>query len=105
MKKTFAIAIASAALLLAAANQTFTGTITDSMCGADHKSMHMGSDAKCVTECVRMGAHYTLWDGKTNYGLSDQRNAAKFPAKKVTVTGSLNAKGDTIQVTSIKPAP
>ena len=66
--------------------------------------MHMGSDAKCVTECVRMGAQYTLWDGKTNYELSDQKNAAKFAAKKVTVTGALNAKGDTIQVTSITPA-
>lgn len=104
MKKTLGILIASAALL-AAASQTFTGTITDSMCGPDHRAMHMSSDARCAAECVRIGSHYTLWTGKANYALSDQKNAARFAAKKVTVTGSLDAKGATIQVSSITPAP
>ncbi|HWB85608.1 MAG TPA: hypothetical protein VG675_15795 [Bryobacteraceae bacterium] len=107
MKKQIAIVFASAAMLLAApAKQTFTGIITDSMCSnADHKDMHMGSDAKCVTECVKgMGGKYVLYDGKEAYTLSDQKTPEKFAAKKVTVTGTLDAKTKTIQVSSIAAA-
>jgi len=103
MKKTLGLIFAMAALALAA-DQTFTGTVTDSMCGGDHKAMNMGSDDKCVTECVKMGAKYALWDGKNTYTLSDQKAAAKFPAKKVTVTGTLDQATKTIQVKSIAAA-
>jgi len=99
MKKTITIILASAAMSFAA---TFTGTVTDSMCGNDHKSMNMGADEKCVTECVKMGSKYALYDGKNTYTLSDQKAAAKFAAKKVTIQGTLN--GSTIQVTSIAAA-
>ena len=104
MKKTFATILASATLIWAAASQTFTGTVTDSMCGADHKSMNMGADEKCVTECVKMGSKYALYDGKNIYTLSDQKAAAGFAARKVTVTGTLNEKTKTIQVSSIAAA-
>ena len=100
MKKTIVLTLALAASLLAA-GQTFTGTVTDGMCGGNHKSMNMGTDEKCVTECARSGAKYALWDGKQTYVLSDQNGAAKFAAKKVTVTGTLDAKTKTIQVSSI----
>ncbi len=102
MKKQIAILIASAALMFAAGQQTFTGTITDSMCGGDHKAMNMGSDEKCTNACVRAGAKYALWDGKKTYILSDQKTPTQYAAKRVTVTGTLS--GDTIQVDSIKPA-
>ena len=51
MKKQIAVVIASGTLTLAApASQTFTGIITDDLCGnADHKAMNMGVDEKCVT--------------------------------------------------------
>jgi hypothetical protein len=101
MKKTIATILASAALTWAAGS-TFTGTVTDSMCGADHKAMNVSPDEKCVTECVKMGSKYALYDGKNTYTLSDQKAAAKFAAKKVTVTGTLN--GSTIQVTAIAAA-
>jgi len=101
MKKTIATILASAALMWAAADQTFTGTITDSMCGADHKAMNMGTDAKCVTECVKMGSKYALYDGKNTYALSDQKAASWYVAKKVTVTGTLNERTRIIRVTSI----
>ena len=106
MKKTIAITIAGAALMWAADNQTFTGTITDSMCGdTDHKAMKMGNDPKCVVECVKgMGGKYALYDGKTTYILSDQKTPAKFAAKKVTVTGTLDEKTKTITVASIAAA-
>jgi len=103
MKKQIAILIAGAALMLAASGkQTFTGTITDSMCGRDHKAMNMGADGQCVTECVKGGAKYELWDGKKAYLLSDQQTPAKFAAKKVTVVGTL--ENQTIKVESIAAA-
>jgi len=103
MKKTIAMIFASAALMLAA-DQTFTGTVTDSMCGGSHKAMNMASDEKCVIECVRAGAKYALWDGSATYILSDQTGASKFAAKKVIVKGTLDAKAKTIQVSSIVAA-
>lgn len=96
-----------AALLCAApASQTFTGTITDDMCGKDgHAGMKMGSDAKCVTECVKgMNAKYALYDGNEVYVLSDQKAPAKFAAQKVTVTGTLDPAKKIIKVEKIEPA-
>jgi hypothetical protein len=107
MKKQIAIAIASAALILAApAPQTFTGIITDDMCAkGDHKAMNMGSDPKCVTECIKgMNGKYVLYDGQNSYVLSDQKAPAKFAAQKVTVTGTLDEKTKTIAVSKIEAA-
>jgi hypothetical protein len=109
MKKRIVIGMAAAALMLAAAaeKQTFSGVITDSDCAkGDHKAMNMGpTDAKCVTECVKeMGGKYVLYDGKDAYTLSDQKNAEKFAARKVTVKGTLDAKTKTIQVDSMAAA-
>ena len=106
MKKQIAIVIASAALMFAAGPQKFTGTITDDMCGkADHKSMNMGSDEKCVDECIKtMKGKYVLYDGKDTWILSDQTAPAKFAAKKVTVTGTLDEKTKTIKVDKIVAA-
>lgn len=74
---------------------TVTGVITDSMCAAaDHSHMKMGpTDAACTIACVEAhGALYVLYDGKDVYGLSDQRTPENFAGKKVTVTGTLDAK-------------
>jgi hypothetical protein len=103
MKRTIVTMFASAALMLAA-DQTFTGIVTDDMCGESHKAMNMSPDEKCVIECVRGGAKYALWDGKQTYVLSDQKGAAKFPAGKGIVKGTLDAKAKTIQVSSIMAA-
>src|ERR1700682_3892667 len=99
MKTSIAIAIAIAALGFAADKQTFTGVITDDMCEkTDHKSMNMGPSAKCVTECVKgMGGKYVLYNGKTAHILSDQKTPEKFAAQKVTITGTLDAKTNSIQ--------
>ncbi len=96
----------AAALFAAPASQKFTGTITDDMCGAEkHSGMKMGTDEKCVTECVKgMSAKYALFDGTNVYVLSDQKTPAKFAAKKVTVTGTLNPQTKTIQVEKIEAA-
>ncbi len=97
------LALGLAALTLAFAADTFTGTITDDMCSNTHADMKMGSDAKCVTECVKtMNAKYALYDGKNTYVLSDQKSPAKFAGQKVTVTGTLNGK--TLKVAHIAAA-
>jgi hypothetical protein len=96
--------LAIAALAGAQGKQTFTGTITDSMCPtADHSQMKMGpTDAECTKACVSIhGAMYVLYDGKNVYELSDQKTPEKFAAKKVKVTGTLDAKTKTIKVDSI----
>jgi hypothetical protein len=104
--KKIALALSAAALLMAADGpQTITGTVTEDMCGANHKAMDMGPDEKCIAECVKsMHAKYALYDGKTVYELSDQKGAAKFAAKKVTVKGTVDPAAKTIQVTSIAAA-
>ena len=105
MKTQIATLLAATALMAQAA--TFTGLITDSECAkGDHKAMAMASpDAKCVVECVKgMGGKYGLYDGKATYALSDQKTPEKFAAKKVTVTGTLDAKTKTIKVESMVAA-
>ena len=84
--------------------QTFVGTITDNMCPmASHTQMQMGpTDADCVKACVAAhGAAYVLYYGKKAYALSDQKTPQQFAARKVKVTGTLDAKTKTIQVDSM----
>jgi hypothetical protein len=99
--------LAVAALSAAPRPQTFTGTVTDSVCGnAGHAGMRMGpTDAECTIACVDAhGAAYVLFDGKHVYTLSDQRTPEKFAGHKVTVKGTLDAKTQTIRVDSIAAA-
>ncbi len=100
----FACVFLLSALVLCAADQKFTGTITDTMCGKDHKPMKVTPEDKCVRECVKAGSKYALYDGKEVYVLSDQKLPEKYAAQKVTVMGTLDAKTKTITVSSIQPA-
>jgi hypothetical protein len=96
-----------ATLAAAQAKQKFTGIITDNMCAlADHSRMRMGpTDAECTLACISAhGATYVLYDGKDVYALSDQQTPEKFAGKKVTVTGTLDAKTKTVQVDSMVAA-
>jgi hypothetical protein len=98
-KKSLLLFAASACLAAAA---TFTGVITDEMCGNDHKMMNVTPDTKCVTDCVKAGSKYALLVGTKVYKLSDQAASAKFPGQKVKVTGTL--KDDIITVKSVEAA-
>jgi len=102
-----AVVLALAGLSAGQGKQTFTGVITDGECPtADHSQMRMGpTDAECVTACIAdHGASYVLYDGKDVYALSDQKTPERFAARKVTITGSLDAKRTTIQVDSMSAA-
>ena len=100
MTKLTSLLIAGA-LVAGAAAQTFTGVITDSMCGNDHSMMNVTPDSKCVRECVKQGAKYALFDGKSSYVLSDQQTPQQFAGQKVRVTGVLNEKTKILKVDSI----
>ena len=102
------IALFSTGMLavVASAPQTFTGVITDTMCGLNHKPMNMGSDSKCTQECVRTSSDkkikYALYDGKNGHVLSDQQTPESFAGQRVTVTGVLFEKTKIIQVDKIE---
>ena len=103
--KTVVFLIGAAALLVSApAKRTFTGVVTDQMCGADHNKMKIKPDAKCARECVKAGSQWALVEGGNVYVLSDAKAADAFAGQKVKVSGTLDAKTNTIQVDTITAA-
>jgi hypothetical protein len=91
-------------LINAAAAETFTGVITDTMCGAKPHTMMKGhTDPECVKMCVKGSYVYALSDGTNVIKLSDQKVAAQYVAQKVNVTGTYDEKTKTIKVVSIEP--
>jgi hypothetical protein len=107
MKKVISTLIFGTALLAAADKpQTYTGVITDTMCGAKH-AMGITPDDKCVRECVKMDPKkwkYALLVGTNVYALSDQQTPEKFAAQKVTVTGTLFERTKVLKVDKIEAA-
>jgi hypothetical protein len=102
MYKKALLLCAATVCLAAAPPKSFTGVITDEMCGNDHKMMNVTPDTKCVADCVKAGSKYVLLSETKIYKLSDQTAPAKFPGQKVKVTGTL--AGDTITVKSVEAA-
>jgi hypothetical protein len=91
-----------AAAAFAAKAQTFTGTVTDAMCGAAH--MMEGDPAACLRTCVNKGSKYALLVGDKVYTLDSSNPAtldalAKLAAQKAMVKGTVD--GDTITVSSV----
>jgi hypothetical protein len=84
-----------------AAGKTYTGTVSDAMCGAKH----MGPAAECTRGCVSKGSKYALVVGDRVYTLETSDKAAlatldKQAGARVTVTGT--EKDNTITVSSVK---
>ena len=85
----------------AAASQTFTGTVTDTMCGKKHMSPRK-SDGDCTRECMKLKGDWTygLVVGSSVYHLTgDKKQLAAVAAHRVTVTGVVT--GETIAVRTI----
>src|SRR5262249_38511624 len=101
------IAVATFATTLAipmaySASQTYTGIISDSMCGSKHM-MPGKSAAECTQECVKAGASYILVSGNKSYSLSAKpQTLAPFAGKQVVIEGNLTA--NKIAVTMIHEA-
>jgi hypothetical protein len=90
---------------LAAKIQTFTGTVSDAMCGATH--MMEGDPASCLRTCVNKGSKYALVVGDKVYTLDSSSPATldalgKLAAQKATVKGTID--GETISVSSVAAA-
>ncbi len=91
----------------------YLGEISDSQCAfAVHsksgsheqvKNLMGGSTESCTKACVGMGGKYVLMTSKDHkiFNLDNQELAAKFPGKKVKVTGSPVENGKALQVQSI----
>ena len=95
----------AASSALAVAGKTFTGTVSDSMCGAKHAMP--GDAAACTRGCVSKGSKYALVVGDKVYTLETSDKAAlaaldKQAGAKATVTGT--EKDNTITVSSVKAA-
>ena len=106
MKKWILLTAAAGLLAASSGQKTFTGTITDSMCGTKH-NMGISPVAKCVRYCVNLDPKkwkYALQVGSKVYVLSDQQTPEKFAAQKVKITGKLYAKTGIIAVEKIEPA-
>ena len=93
----------SASFALAQADQTLTGTVSDSMCGKKHM-MAGKTAAECTRECVKEGSDYALVVGDKVYTLKGDRPAIdKYAGANVTVKGKLS--GSTVTMASIKAIP
>ena len=105
MKRTCLI-LTLAGVLFAAGEpaKTFTGVITDTLCGKSHAMMKAPSDEACVKMCVKGSGEYALFDGKDILKLSDQKLPAKFAGQRVKVTGTYDAQARRIKVASIEAA-
>ena len=89
-----------------AAEQTWTGKISDSNCGAIHKmtAEHGGkamTDRECTEACIKGGATYVFVSAGNVYKIENQ-NFADLPVHAghtVTLKGEIN--GDTITISNI----
>ena len=103
---TLVIAVLLAVPALGAGKSaTFTGTVSDAMCGAKHEMS--GGAAGCVKGCVKHGSKYALVSDGTVYTLNPRDKAAdaeldKLAGEKATVTGTL--EGEAIEVASVSAA-
>src|SRR5882672_1450468 len=109
MKKS--LLIAAAALIFAssspsAAEQTWTGKIADSACGAKHEEAAEGqgvmADRDCTQACIRGGSKYVLVvDGKVfQIANQDNKDLATHAGHLVKMTGEM--KGSAITVSKIE---
>jgi hypothetical protein len=112
MKKSIALiilaAFAAGVVLLqgASSEQTWTGEISDSHCGAEHVPISEGDPVlpspECVRLCIRAAFKYVLVVDDKVYAIAnqDQPDLAKFAGQEVRVTGEL--KDNSIQVSRIE---
>src|SRR5215213_7306956 len=106
------IALLLAAVLLAgvtvsfAAEQTWTGKIADSACGAKHEEAAEGqgvmADRECTQACVRGGSKYVLvLEGKVlQIANQDHKDLATHAGHTVKITGDL--KGSEVTVAKVE---
>ncbi len=94
----------------AAAPKTWSGQISDSMCGKDHSMMQHGgkkvSASDCTVECVKGGGKYVFVSKGTVYSIQNQdlKDLQAHAGHNVQLTGVLAADRKTIQVSKVTMA-
>jgi hypothetical protein len=110
MKKNlvmFAAAVLfAAAPALAAADKTWTGTISDSKCGAkhptgEHEGMKMSAE-DCTKACIEKGAKPVFVTGGKVYTIENPDTVKGHEGHKVKLTGEM--KGNAITVSKVEMA-
>ena len=109
MTFTMAMLVAPGAF---AATGTWTGKISDSMCGASHAKMaaqHGGgkvSDADCTEACVKAGGKYVFTSGGKVYTIANQddKDLALNAGKTVHLTGDMQGTAITVSKVAMIPA-
>lgn len=97
-------------LLSFGAQQTWTGEISDSMCGANHQAMAKSgkkvNPRDCTLECVKAGNQYVFVSKDQVFDIANQNlpDLQKHAAHKVELTGDLGSDGKTITVAKIQMA-
>ncbi len=98
-----ALSILGSAVFVSA--ESLKGTISDKMCGADHK----GHDpAQCTAMCIKNGSQYVFVMGKDKIiDIENQKDPkiaaelAKDAGKSVTLMGTMSKDGKTVKVDSL----
>lgn len=91
-KTTLALLVLLGSTAIAAPKaQTFTGEVSDTMCGAKH--MMPGNNAACTRACVKKGSDYALVSGDKVYTLATSDKVIlseldSLAGQKATVTGT-----------------
>jgi len=87
------------------AQQTFTGRLSDSACGASHRSTEL-TNRQCVFACIKRLARYVLVD-ENNQVLpianQDAKGLPLYAGRPVKITGE--HKGDAIVVSKVEAIP
>ncbi len=82
-----------------AQQQSLTGVVTDSMCGATHMAKDK-TPAQCTQMCAKDGMKYALAAEKKVYTLEGhEAELAKLAGQRVAVKGTM--KGDTLSVQEV----
>ena len=102
LKLTILVFLAAIMTMAASKSQTFTGEVSDAMCGAKH--MMEGSKADCAKACVGKGSNYALVVADKVYTLQTTNKAvidqlSQLAGEQAKVTGT--ADGDTIAVSKV----
>jgi len=103
---TIVVVLALASLAPRAAEQTWTGQISDSLCGAKHEEAAEGQgkmpDRDCTLACVRGGSKFVLMSDGRMYQIANQDVAdlKTHAGHKVRITGEM--KNEAIVVSKIE---
>jgi hypothetical protein len=97
-----------APLLSFAGQQTWTGEISDSMCGPSHQSMakkgQKVNSRECTLECIKGGQKYVFVSKGQVYEIANQDLPAlqQHAGHTVQLTGDLGSDNKTITVANVQ---